>query len=451
MANHGVFTSLRDTSVVPVNTAASGIPFVIGIAPLDSAPAATRAAALTPVLCTSMDEVEAKLGYSDNFSAFSLSRFAFYWFTLCSLTPAIFLPLPFSLGGYEGTATADQTVFSLTSAGANPSRVTSVKVNGKEVSGWTYDPSTGDLTFSTAPGNGKTVHADHITTSAPAAIAAAVEKVDLCMASFGIVPDLLLAPDYDDALVAAAMAAKAGAINGIFKARTIVDIEAASYTEAITAKNGGSYSEEEIVCWPCGKVGDKLFNMSIIQAARIALTDADNQGVPYESPSNKPVPIDRLCDSSGGEILLTLGQANLLNAAGIVTGLNFMGGYRAWGNYTGAWPGETDVVKTFIPVARMFDWVGNTVTRTFWAKVDKPMNRRLVDSVIDSANIWLNGLVGRGYLLGARVEMLDSENPLTDLMAGICRLHIFMTPPSPAQEIDFILEYDASYVESAFA
>ena len=45
--------------------------------------------------------------------------------------------------------------------------------------------------------------------------------------------------------------------------------------------------------------------------------------------------------------------------------------------------------------------------------------------------------------------MLESENPLTDLMAGIVKIHIYMTPPSPAQEIDFILEYDTSYVTSA--
>ena len=70
-------------------------------------------------------------------------------------------------------------------------------------------------------------------------------------------------------------------------------------------------------------------------------------------------------------------------------------------------------------------------------------------SILDSANIWLNGLVGAGYLLGARVEMLENENPLTSLMAGKIKLHVYMTPPSPAQEIDFVLEYDADYVTSA--
>lgn len=36
-------------------------------------------------------------------------------------------------------------------------------------------------------------------------------------------------------------------------------------------------------------------------------------------------------------------------------------------------------------------------------------------------------------------------------MSGIIRLHVYLTPPSPAQEIDFILEYDVNYVTEAFA
>ena len=51
----------------------------------------------------------------------------------------------------------------------------------------------------------------------------------------------------------------------------------------------------------------------------------------------------------------------------------------------------------------------------------------------------------------ARFLRLDAENPLSDLMQGICRFHVYVTPPSPLQECDFILEYDASYVEAAFS
>jgi len=38
---------------------------------------------------------------------------------------------------------------------------------------------------------------------------------------------------------------------------------------------------------------------------------------------------------------------------------------------------------------------------------------------------------------------------VTNLMAGIVKLHVFVTPPSPAQEIDFVLEYDPAYVTEA--
>ena len=183
--------------------------------------------------------------------------------------------------------------------------------------------------------------------------------------------------------------------------------------------------------------------------ALMAQIDAGNGGCPYESPSNKGLQCDGLCLEDGTEVNLTLAQANYLNGIGVDTALNFMSGWVAWGNYTACYPSNTDVKDYFIPVSRMFGWVGNSLVKTFWSKLDKPMTRRLIDTVLDSANIWLNGLVGMGYLLGARVEMLENENPLTNLMAGIIKLHVYMTPPSPAQEIDFVLEYDASYVTSA--
>ena len=103
----------------------------------------------------------------------------------------------------------------------------------------------------------------------------------------------------------------------------------------------------------------------------------------------------------------------------------------------------------FIPVSRMFDWVANTLIRTYWSKLDKPMNRRLIDTVLDTCNIWLNGLVADERLLGARAEVPEDENPLDDLLAGILRIHIYLTPQSPAQEIDFTLEYSVDYATAA--
>lgn len=286
----------------------------------------------------------------------------------------------------------------------------------------------------------------------PADAVTALETIELCLTMFNIVPDLIVAPGYsDDSVVASAMSTKAASINGMFLAKALVDLDGKSYTEAVTNKNAGTYDENQIVCWPYAKLGDYVFHASTIVAGCIASTDFDNSGIPYESPSNKSAGVEGICLADGTAVNLSHAQANILNGAGIVTLLNFMGSLVVWGNYTACYPTSTDVKDYFIPVSRMFGFINNTLIQTFWSKLDKPMTRRLIDSILDSANIWLNGLVGAGYLLGARAEMSDAENPLENLMAGIIKLHVYITPPSPMQELDFVLEYDASYVESALS
>lgn len=70
---------------------------------------------------------------------------------------------------------------------------------------------------------------------------------------------------------------------------------------------------------------------------------------------------------------------------------------------------------------------------------------------MDSINIWLNGLTASGYILGGRVEFLEEENPSTSIMDGNIKFHLYLTPPSPAREIDFVLEYDVEYLKALFA
>ena len=49
------------------------------------------------------------------------------------------------------------------------------------------------------------------------------------------------------------------------------------------------------------------------------------------------------------------------------------------------------------------------------------------------------------------MEFLEEENSQTALMAGKAVFHIYLTPPSPMKECEFVLEYDAEYVSSALA
>ena len=144
--------------------------------------------------------------------------------------------------------------------------------------------------------------------------------------------------------------------------------------------------------------------------------------------------------------MLGLDEANYLNGNGIITALNWIGGWKSWGNRTACYPGVTDVKDAFIPIRRMFDWIANTLILTYWQKIDDPLNKRLLETVMASANIWLNSLQSREMILGGRVVFLKEENSTVDMMDGIVRFHVYLTPPSPAREIDFVMEYDVNYV-----
>lgn len=283
--------------------------------------------------------------------------------------------------------------------------------------------------------------------------------VDNCMSMVGIIPDLICAPGYSHiSTVAAIMATKAAAITGLFRGKALIDVYTGEdgvqeYSALTPWKNKyNMIDENQILCWPMVRLGEYTFHMSTQLAGLMAKVDTLNSGIPYESPSNKNFKMDCCCLEDGTEVNLTFPQTNIIAGYGIVTAFNFMSmGWTARNNYTACYPANTDVKDQFIPVSRMFDFVGNTLIRTFWAKLDKPMNRRLIDTILDTCNIWLNGLTAQEYLLGGRAEYLEAENNLLDLMAGIVRIHIYLTPPSPMQECDFILEYDTNYVESAFA
>lgn len=288
-------------------------------------------------------------------------------------------------------------------------------------------------------------------------IVTGLNAIDLCLSVIGKIPDLIAAPGWSqDTEVSAVMAAKAASINGLFTGKAVIDIdtkEVTTYDQALEYKNKNNLVDpEEILGWPMVSNGGRMFHMSTQLCGLMAQVDSGNGSVPYESPSNKNLKMDACVLEDGTEVNLTFEQANILRDAGISCPLNFMSmGWVDWNSYTACYPANTDVKDYFIPIARMFDYVKTTLIKTFWSKIDKPMTRRLIDNILDTCNIWLNGLTSSGYLLGARAEFLDSENALTDLMAGICHIHVYITPPSPMQECDFVLEYDVNYVQAALA
>jgi len=468
---HGIYVSKQSTSSSTPVVSTSGIPFVIGVAPLQSAE--EPAPVGVPILCTSWNDAVKKLGYSEDWKKYTLCEFMYSHFKLFGCQPVIFCNLlnadsmstevaanDFPVLNHKITlpfeAINNEALIVKSAGGTGNAHIKNedylIFYDSENCiiellkSGNIYDDTTLNVTYNKID---PTVVTD-------TAVAVGLESIEQCMSVTGLVPDLICAPKFSKSTaVASVMTTKAESINGLFGAKALIDIDSSDggvnkYSDIFEYKNSKNLTDiNSIVCWPMVKLDNHLFHMSTQIAGLIASVDSSNDGCPYESPSNKPFKCDSVVLDNGDDVILTLSQANTLNAGGVVTALSFMGKIVAWGNYMACYPGNTDIKDFFIPLSRMFDWIGNTEICTFWSKLDKPMNRRLIDSTLDTINIWLNGLVGRGYLLGARAEFREEENPLENLSAGIIRIHNYLTPPSPAQEINFILEYDVNYATSA--
>ncbi len=473
MANLGIHVLEQATAVsIPV-VADSGLPYVTGAAPIHTASKPGKVN--TPILCTCWEEAVEKLGFSYDWESYPLCEFMYSHFQLFNCQPVIFCNVldPAAMKEDVGTKEHDVSEHKVRLPLAAMSGTVAVTAGGAKLTGdedYTvyYDDRTDacvvELLETGSAYDAKALSISYTAVKPDAVILAdiveGVGHVDDCMTAVGKIPDTLCAPGWShNTVVAAVMATKAAGIMGLFHGKCLIDADCGEngvrdYSELSGYKDKNNFVDEnQIVCWPMIKLGDYQFHLSTQLAGLMAKVDTLNAGCPYESPSNKSLKMDACCLADGTEVDLNWPQVNIVAGDyGVVTAVNFLvGGWVAKGNYTACYPANTDVKDQFIPVSRMFDWVGNTLIRTFWAKLDKPMNRRLIDSILDTCNIWLAGLVGTERLLGARAEMLESENNLLDLMAGILHIHIYITPSSPAQEIDFTLEYDVNYVMEALA
>lgn len=287
-------------------------------------------------------------------------------------------------------------------------------------------------------------------------VVAAIDKVREIYPRFGMTPGLLLAPGWSkEPTVAAKLQSACENINGVYTAECIIDVDdstghAVAYSGMGAAKTAqGITSAHAIAAWPHVKSGEQMFAPSAVVGALMAYTDAINDDVPNLSPSNRLLSgVTGICLADGTDVILDQDQANQVNAQGVVTFLN-MNGFRCWGNNTAAFPASTDPKDRWIMVRRFFTWRRNSLIRTYFQKVDSPANYRLIESICDSENILGNSFVARGIVAGYKVSFRAAENPITQILNGKIVFHIDLAPYTPAEDIEFLLEFDPTAIETA--
>jgi phage tail sheath protein FI len=493
---HGVTWRDIPTSIVAPIVADSGIPVAVGAAPVFQA--SSPAPANSPRVYLSYDEAVLEMGYSDDFKTYPLCEVMYTYFALFNTGPIVLINVldqdDVKFKGTGATAVAHNFTNGILPYLSESLKVPSLVVHsvapaatlvaGTDYTGdWQVDPSDGEqkYTLLAIPGGKITMTGTFaVTVTYDEVDATKVDKSDIIggidvdtgfttgleaiedvFPKLGIVPGILLAPQYTiDPEVAAVISAKAADINGCFKCITLCDIDSTS-TGVIKAidvfnwKNTNNFTDpRQGVCWPRVGLVERDIWLSTELGARIELTDNDNNNVPVETPSNKLLKMNQTLVGdygNGQEVVFSKLYGDMLNGQGVLTAINWIGGWKAWGSNMACYPANSDPKDRWMPERRMTDWVGNTLVLTMFQKVDKPTNRRLIDQIVDSVNIWLNSLVSAGNALGARVEFRHDENADTDLINGHLLFHVYEFFPLPAEWIEFILELDISYLSVLFS
>lgn len=476
---HGVYTSEQATSVTAPIVGSAGLQVVVGTAPVNMV-ADPAAAVNKPILANNFKEAVEALGYSSDFANYTICEAMSASFSVVGTGPLVFInvldPAKHAADIASATVQVNAGVGVLDVQGAIPKSLTVKAASANLVYGTDYivtfnDDGTANIVLvsggagasaTTLTVTGKKLDPSKVTAAdivggvnASTGEETGLEVVRQVYPKLSMTPGIIIAPRYSsDATVAAALQAKTHEINGVFKAVCIIDVNSGStgakkYTDVKQQKeNQAVSSPNAYAVWPYAKVGDVIYSGSSLAAALTAYTDAINGDTPNVSPSNKTLSISAACLSDGKEVVLDQEQANTVNSFGVATFLN-MSGFRLWGNNTAAYPATTDPKDRWFSVRRFLSWAANTFILTYFQKVDSPANKRLIEAIVDSENVRGNGFVARGVCARYEITFNASENTTADLLNGKLTFHQYITPYTPAEDIEDIIEFDPYALSAA--
>jgi phage tail sheath protein FI len=476
---HGVYSREKPTAVIGVTPTETALPFVVGTAPVHTV--AGDASVNTLVKLTSWQDVVDTFGYVHDFGRYTLIEFLYAWFRIFGFSPVLCVNV-FDPSAVAGVATSTAVALvngsgKLDVAGALVQEVNADAeglthyVEGTDYSlvyGEDGKPVVTRIVGGAIATATATVYVKHVVIPADkagvasAAVITAMDKIDGAFAQFGNIPTLIAAPGYsEDPAVNAVMVGKTEEYGGGWFAYALCDASTAAadgadvHTEVSAWKSTNGYTDaNQDVYWPLAKIGDDVFHQSTLWAGLLARTDHENGDLPHVTGSNKTLPITGAVVAADTSVWLTDEQANdSLNANGISTVINLGSrGWVSWGNRTAAFPGTTDPKDMWRSFRRMLIWLKNTTRLNLLQKVDEPGNYRQIESIINSMNIWLNGLSAQGALVGQpQVEFRREDNPLTDLLNGHYTFSIMVTPPTAMEAIILNWQVDVSQYDTLFS
>ena len=477
--NHGVYTDEKATQIAKPRVTTTGIPFVVGIAPIHRL--ADPSSAVNKVIkCETFAEAKEKLGYSDDFETFDLCQAMYFNLSVRMVAPIVFVNVLDPSNPSHTKTVAATTVTITDGQGILDEKYMLIDDNlvvkdndTTLVRGTDYTVSHTDDekllitiltgTHASVSVEGKALKPSGVTKNdiiggedALTGAKTGLSQIDKVYPTFGFVAATIICPNWSkDADVAAAMAGITQGINGVFRAFTVIDIDSSTYTKPADAEAMkaavGVKSPNAYLVWPMVKVGSHKIAGSVAAAATFQFVDVNQGGnLPYYPPSNKSAYVDSVVLADGTEMIMTSEEGNVLNDKGIATFIKSGDDIRLWGDETAAFPNTNDPKDVFVNIRRFYTWYENRLIIDYFDMVDGPINPKFVETIVDSENVVLNGYVSVGACLRAEIAA-SPLNTKETLAAGQIFFDVILTVPTPAKEIRFTVTFDPEALMNALA
>jgi len=468
---HGVYGERAPALDTLPMTGVATLPVYIGTAPVQQL-ADPKAAINTPILINNFEEAKEKIGYSDDWRNFTLCEAVYAHFRnrVQPVGPIVVI----NVMDPDVHVTADSEDVAIVNGVGyidKPAVLSSIEIAGKtKGTDYTVEYTDGrvKITALTSLDNPTTVSFDvmdvekvqptDIIGGNTGGARTGFYVVELVYVTHKMIPTILAAPRWTHIkTVKEALVQRAQKINGHWDAVVVADLPSDStgdtIAKAINWKATTGYTDEILkVVWPKAKSVDRIFWGSTIAVVRMHQTDIDAGGDPYISPSNKQVDITSPVLANGTEFLFDELQANSLNEKGITT-FNFRSGiWVLWGphNANYEYGAEIDPEKRFDASIRMMLHLTNTFQARYMSQIDGPLNRSVVDTILNDAGTWLNSLVADGKLLYGSISFKETSNPTSSIVEGDFVFDVGITTTPVAKSLTFRVRYTTQGIETLF-
>ena len=229
--------------------------------------------------------------------------------------------------------------------------------------------------------------------------------------------------------------------------------------KAIAWKEANGYTSEfSKVYWPMVKDGyGRVFHLSTAGQATMLRVDLSHDGVPFETPSNKEIMATAQHFGEGSKSKgFDQQTGNGLNEKGITTACFWGGQWVLWGPHTAAFTynGGMDARAIFDVNIRMLMHITNSFQLDHGTKIDQPMTPQDRETILNAEREKLDTLTGIGALIGSpTVDFLETENSESDMMNGdfVWNFNVTNTPPfkSGTARVTYTDEGFAAFFETA--